>query len=143
MGEFWAPGAEIWLFKKKNMDRSIDLAVWHIYYIWPNHPIHVKITLSSYFTDTPIDGYFPRQLINCTLLLPNVYSPISMSIVPKHIFAILAIHPWHPSLSSCCPLAHKEEPSYNVIAMYNIYTIIHCICIIYQTFHFRQIQIKF
>ena len=29
MGEFWAPGAEIWLFKKKNMDRSIDLAVWH------------------------------------------------------------------------------------------------------------------
>ena len=31
MGEFWAPGAEIWLFKKKNMDRSIDLAVWHIY----------------------------------------------------------------------------------------------------------------
>ena len=31
MGEFWAPGAEIWLFKKKNMDRSIDLAVWHIF----------------------------------------------------------------------------------------------------------------
>ena len=30
MGEFWAPGAEIWLFKKKNMDRSIDLAVWHM-----------------------------------------------------------------------------------------------------------------
>ena len=30
MGEFWAPGAEIWLFKKKNMDRSIDLAVQHI-----------------------------------------------------------------------------------------------------------------
>ena len=29
MGEFWAPGAEIWLFKKKNMDRSIDLAVQH------------------------------------------------------------------------------------------------------------------
>ena len=29
MGEFWAPGPEIWLFKKKNMDRSIDLAVWH------------------------------------------------------------------------------------------------------------------
>ena len=30
IGEFWAPGAEIWLFKKKNMDRSIDLAVQHI-----------------------------------------------------------------------------------------------------------------
>ena len=30
MGEFWAPGAEIWLFKKKNMDRSIDLAVQHM-----------------------------------------------------------------------------------------------------------------
>ena len=30
MGEFWAPGAEIWLFKKTNMDRSIDLAVQHI-----------------------------------------------------------------------------------------------------------------
>ena len=29
IGEFWAPGAEIWLFKKKNMDRSIDLAVQH------------------------------------------------------------------------------------------------------------------
>ena len=27
MREFRAPGAEIWLFKKKNMDRSIDLAV--------------------------------------------------------------------------------------------------------------------
>ena len=70
--------------------------------------------------------------------LPNVYSPISMSIVPKHIFAILAIHPWHPSLSSCCPLAHNEGPTmYNVITMYNIY--IHCICIVcivYQTFHF-------
>ena len=34
MGEFWAPGAEIWLFKKKNMDRSIDLAVWHMYLQW-------------------------------------------------------------------------------------------------------------
>ena len=34
MGEFWAPGAEIWLFKKKNMDRSIDLAVWHIRWNW-------------------------------------------------------------------------------------------------------------
>ena len=32
MGEFWAPGAEIWLFKKKNMDRSIDLAVWLMYH---------------------------------------------------------------------------------------------------------------
>ena len=31
MGEFWAPGAEIWLFKKKNMDRSIDLAVQHMF----------------------------------------------------------------------------------------------------------------
>ena len=30
MGEFCAPGAEIWLFKKTNMDRSIDLAVQHI-----------------------------------------------------------------------------------------------------------------
>jgi len=30
IGEFWAPGAKIWLFKKKNMDRSIDLAVQHI-----------------------------------------------------------------------------------------------------------------
>ena len=41
MGEFWAPGAEIWLFKKKNIDRSIDLAVWHIccYFesLCPNH----------------------------------------------------------------------------------------------------------
>ena len=27
MREFRTPGAEIWLFKKKNMDRSIDLAV--------------------------------------------------------------------------------------------------------------------
>ena len=31
IGEFWAPGAEIRLFKKKNMDRSIDLAVQHIF----------------------------------------------------------------------------------------------------------------
>ena len=31
MREFRAPGAEIWLFKKKNMDRSIDLAVQLMY----------------------------------------------------------------------------------------------------------------
>ena len=29
LGQFRSPGAEIWLFKKKNMDRSIDLAVQH------------------------------------------------------------------------------------------------------------------
>ena len=33
MGEFWAPGAEIWLFKKKNMDRSIDLAVQRMFWL--------------------------------------------------------------------------------------------------------------
>ena len=36
MGEFWAPGAKIWLFKKKNMDRSIDLAVQHKRSQWPH-----------------------------------------------------------------------------------------------------------
>ena len=30
MKDFRAPGAEIWLFKKKNMDCSIDLAVQHM-----------------------------------------------------------------------------------------------------------------
>ena len=34
MREFRAPGAEIWLFKKKNMDRSIDLAVQHILFFF-------------------------------------------------------------------------------------------------------------
>ena len=38
MREFRAPGAEIWLFKKKNMDRSIDLAVQHIWE-WSSQPI--------------------------------------------------------------------------------------------------------
>ena len=47
MGEFWAPGAEIWLFKKKNMDRSIHLAVWHIQIISKNLQATCIVTVSS------------------------------------------------------------------------------------------------
>ena len=36
MGRFRSSGPKIWLFKKKNLDRSIDLALCHIYSTFPH-----------------------------------------------------------------------------------------------------------
>ena len=50
---FRAPGAEIWLFKKKNMDRSIDLAVQHKYF-------------GNHYTTTLFSQWFPSFVFPTT-----------------------------------------------------------------------------
>ena len=55
MGEFWAPGAEMWLFKKKNMDRSIDLAVQPIcFFIFHAHRTRINIMNQGNSERTPL-----------------------------------------------------------------------------------------
>ena len=48
LGQFRSPGAEIWLFKKKNMDRSIDLAVQRIQPIQVNLA-HLRVDFRAFF----------------------------------------------------------------------------------------------
>ena len=61
MREFRAPGAEIWLFKKKNMDCSIDHAVQHMSTIWQ---LYVNYMSTIWHSQCVVLGCFRSVLLS-------------------------------------------------------------------------------
>ena len=78
MGQFRSPGAEQYFLRKKNMDRSIDLAVQHIFVCIKNWSIlDPTSTTSPYlFLLKSVCGLFHRLLpsLNVDPNVPNVHS---------------------------------------------------------------------
>ena len=80
--KFGAPGTEIWLFKKKNMDRSIDCAVDHILHIFliqipPIGPTHCGY--SRYKLNQGTEQWqHRREGVSCPWFISNLPTPPSI-----------------------------------------------------------------
>ena len=73
MGEFWAPGAEIWLFKKKNMDRSIGLEwinVGKLYWLFACDKVTAEMHIS--LAEAPPNRKCCLLQCCCVILMQNV-----------------------------------------------------------------------
>ena len=77
IGEFWAPGAEIWLFKKKNMDRSIDLAVQHIWQLLSWFSIY-SVLVTCHKTNMK-ELCFYSKCVKCIIISTTTKSKENMS----------------------------------------------------------------